>query len=98
VCHAEERSLAEVLAGRVTGAPAGAGGGDDNVAEAAVTSPELGFMAAVASAAVRVAVEAWAAGDAPAHGPRGPAALAMRNLGALRDFPWGEIEGAVRAR
>nr|WP_324618023.1 TetR family transcriptional regulator [Streptomyces dysideae] len=106
VCHAEERSLAEVLAGRATGAPAaagssasaGTGGGDDNVAEAAVTSPELSFTGAVASAAVRVAVEAWAAGNAPAHGPRGPAALAMRNLGALRDFPWGEIEGAVRAR
>ncbi|WP_442812300.1 TetR/AcrR family transcriptional regulator [Streptomyces sp. NBC_00243] len=51
-------------------------------------SPELRLSAAVASAAVRVAVEAWAAGDAPATGPAGPVALALRNLGSLRDFPW----------
>jgi AcrR family transcriptional regulator len=51
-------------------------------------SPELRFAAAVASAAVRVAVEAWATGEAPADGPQGPAALALRNLAALRDFTW----------
>ncbi|MEV4786620.1 TetR family transcriptional regulator [Streptomyces tuirus] len=50
---------------------------------------ELRFAAAVASAAVRAALEAWAAGDGPAEGPDGPAELALRNLAALRDFPWG---------
>jgi hypothetical protein len=42
----------------------------------------------VASAAVRVAVESWAAGDASSEGPHGPAGLALRNLEALRGFPW----------
>ncbi|MCK8434221.1 TetR/AcrR family transcriptional regulator [Streptomyces sp. D2-8] len=51
--------------------------------------PELRFAAAVASAAVRAALEAWAAGDGPVEGPDGPAELALRNLAALRDFPWG---------
>ncbi|WMD09309.1 TetR/AcrR family transcriptional regulator [Streptomyces sp. FXY-T5] len=54
-----------------------------------VATPELRFAAAVASAAVRAALEAWAAGDGPAEGPDGPAELALRNLTALRDFPWG---------
>lgn len=62
--------------------------GADNVAEGADASPDLRFTAAVASAAVRVAVESWATGDAPATGPDGPAALALRNLAALRDFRW----------
>ncbi|MFG2807792.1 TetR/AcrR family transcriptional regulator [Streptomyces sp. DT199] len=53
------------------------------------TTPELRFAAAVASAAVRAALEAWAAGDGPVDGPDGPAELALRNLTALRDFPWG---------
>ncbi|MEW2292006.1 TetR family transcriptional regulator [Streptomyces sp. NPDC006743] len=53
-----------------------------------LTGPGLRFSAAVASAAVRVAVEAWATGEAPPTGPDGPAALALRNLAALRDFPW----------
>ncbi|MEU9210476.1 TetR family transcriptional regulator [Streptomyces sp. NPDC048415] len=52
-------------------------------------SPDLRLSAAVASAAVRVAVEVWAAGDDAAGGPDGPVALAVRNLAALRDFPWG---------
>lgn len=52
-------------------------------------TPELRFAAAVASAAVRAALEAWSAGDAPVEGPDGPAELALRNLTALRDFPWG---------
>jgi hypothetical protein len=51
-------------------------------------SPELRLSAAVAGAAVRVAVEAWAAGDDAAGGPKGPVALAVRNLAALRGFPW----------
>lgn len=54
----------------------------------AVVSPELRFGAAVASAAVRVAVESWAAGSAAATGEEGPAALALRNLAALHGFPW----------
>ncbi|MEV5725236.1 TetR family transcriptional regulator [Streptomyces pharetrae] len=62
--------------------------GADNVAEGPGASPDLRFTAAVASAAVRVAVESWATGDAPATGPDGPAALALRNLAALRDFRW----------
>jgi AcrR family transcriptional regulator len=57
----------------------------DNVADRI----RLRFAAAVASAAVRAAMEGWAAGDAPAEGPRGPAELAVGNLAALRDFPWG---------
>ena len=58
------------------------------VVAAVAVSPELRFGAAVASAAVRVAVEAWAAGDAASDGPDSPAELALRHLGALRDFPW----------
>jgi len=51
-------------------------------------SPSLRFAAAVAGAAVRVAVESWAAGDEPPDGPHGPVGLALRNLEALRGFPW----------
>ncbi|CAL9535607.1 TetR family transcriptional regulator [Streptomyces sp. Tu 3180] len=60
--------------------------GSDNVA--ALT--RLRFAAAVAGSAVRAAMEAWAAGDGPPGGPRGPAELALANLAALRDFPWGD--------
>ncbi|MFD5230362.1 TetR/AcrR family transcriptional regulator [Streptomyces qaidamensis] len=98
-CQASERLLGEVLAERVTraGAPGTSGAtgvprGGDNVAatgERTVITPELRFAAAVASAAVRAALEAWAAGDGPVGGPDGPAELALRNLAALRDFPWG---------
>ncbi|MFE4049063.1 TetR/AcrR family transcriptional regulator [Streptomyces sp. YIM B13518] len=82
-CRASERSLAEVLAERLTAAhvPYDA----DNVAD----RTRLCFTAAVASAAVRTAMESWAAGDGPAEGPRGPAELAVANLAALRDFAWG---------
>ncbi|MFJ7077647.1 TetR/AcrR family transcriptional regulator [Streptomyces sp. NPDC098781] len=76
VCHESEQELAQVLAHR----------GQDNVAV-----PTLNFAAAVAAAAVRVAVETWAAGSAPAEGPDGPGALAMHNLDALRNFPWEDI-------
>ncbi|MEU7718442.1 TetR family transcriptional regulator [Streptomyces tibetensis] len=71
----------------------GASGVGDNVAvagEAPVVTADLRFAAAVASAAVRAALEAWAAGDGPVEGPDGPAELALRNLAALRDFPWGQ--------
>ncbi|MEU6542727.1 TetR family transcriptional regulator [Streptomyces sp. NPDC046859] len=74
VCHATEARLATVLAAR---------GGGDNVAA------DLAFPAAVAAAAVRVAVETWAVGEAPADGPEGPRARALVNLEALKGFPWG---------
>jgi AcrR family transcriptional regulator len=85
VCQASERRLLEALAERL-----GPGEGRTPAAPDAVAaaSPELRFAAAVASAAVRVAMETWAAGDDPAEGPDGPAELALRNLGALRDFRW----------
>ncbi|MFJ3304747.1 TetR/AcrR family transcriptional regulator [Streptomyces sp. NPDC086549] len=85
VCLASEQTLAEVLAERT--APAEVA---DNVADAAAHTLELRFTAAVVGAVVRVAVESWAGTPAPPSGPEGPAALALRNLGALRDFPWGE--------
>ncbi|MFF9202826.1 TetR/AcrR family transcriptional regulator [Streptomyces sp. NPDC014986] len=84
-CQASERQLAEALTERLTAGRAGRVGYDpDNVAARA----RLCFAAAVASAAVRTAVESWAAGDGPAEGPHGPAELAVDNLTALRDFPW----------
>lgn len=73
-CQGAERTLARVLEARASVA----GGGT-----------EFRLGAAVAGAAVRVAVEVWAAGDEPAAGPAGPVALAVRHLEALRDFPWG---------
>ncbi|MEU5594532.1 TetR family transcriptional regulator [Streptomyces sp. NPDC020298] len=78
VCRDSEAALAEILAARRAGA--------DNVADAG--SPDLRFAAAVAGAAVRVAVEAWACTSNPPSGPEGPAALALGNLAALRGFPW----------
>ncbi|MFC8372694.1 MULTISPECIES: TetR/AcrR family transcriptional regulator [unclassified Streptomyces] len=82
-CRASERSLAEALAERLTAAQAPYDA--DNVA----ARTRLCFTAAVASAAVRTAMESWAAGDGPAEGPRGPAELAVTNLAALRGFAWG---------
>ncbi|MBV7699906.1 TetR/AcrR family transcriptional regulator [Streptomyces sp. TRM70350] len=82
VCRGSEDTLVEVLVERAARTE-----GDDNVAGSG--HPELRFTAAVASAVVRVAVESWAAGTAPMTGPEGPAELALRNLGALRDFRWG---------
>ncbi|MFE8948214.1 TetR/AcrR family transcriptional regulator [Streptomyces sp. NPDC007856] len=89
------------VGGRGTGeADATAGRRDnrrDNVAPAsalpAPVTPDLRFAAAVAGAAVRVAVESWAATSSPPAGPEGPAALALRNLRSLRDFEWGAGEG-----
>ncbi|MEU3888009.1 TetR family transcriptional regulator [Streptomyces sp. NPDC029041] len=92
VCQASERRLGEVLAERVTRAGSAGAGGGVNVAvpgEPPAVTPDLRFAAAVAGAAVRAALEAWAAADGPAEGPDGPAELALRNLAALRDFPWG---------
>ncbi|MFE6524529.1 TetR/AcrR family transcriptional regulator [Streptomyces sp. NPDC057794] len=105
VCQDSERMLGEVLAERVTRAGAvpgpAAGDGGDNVADAserpdravasdcATPQPQLRFAAAVASAAVRTALEGWAEGDGPAEGPGSPAELALRNLAALRNFPFG---------
>jgi AcrR family transcriptional regulator len=88
VCQTGERALGEVLAERMAKAD------DLNTARLpSVTSPELRFAAAVASAAVRTAVEGWAFTDEPT-GPTaqtGPAELALRNLRVLRHLPWGEI-------
>ncbi|MEV7284311.1 TetR family transcriptional regulator [Streptomyces sp. NPDC093252] len=82
-------------AGAGDGGHGGPGDAADNVADEAAApappSPALRFAAAVASVAVRVAVEAWAAGDAPAGGSGGPAALALGNLAALREFRWEEL-------
>ncbi|MFI1032232.1 TetR/AcrR family transcriptional regulator [Streptomyces sp. NPDC020951] len=70
------------------------------LAPADVPSPHQRFTAAVASAAVRVAVESWAATNTAPTGPQGPAELAMQNLRTLRGFAWearpaeGEGEGA----
>ncbi|MFE4965635.1 TetR/AcrR family transcriptional regulator [Streptomyces sp. NPDC056660] len=77
VCQSSEDLLATILAERTT---------PDNVAP----TPRLRFTSAVAGAAVRVAVESWAAGTASPSGAEGPAALALRNLGELRGFAWGE--------
>ncbi|MGW7270288.1 TetR/AcrR family transcriptional regulator [Streptomyces sp. NPDC054864] len=74
-CHASEQTLTTVLGereGRGAGAP----------------SLELRLTAAVASAAVRVAVETWASADAPTDGPTGPAALAAHCIEALEGFRW----------
>ncbi|MEG8281156.1 TetR/AcrR family transcriptional regulator [Streptomyces sp. AHA2] len=100
VCQASERLLAEVLAERLTRV-ARADGADDSggyggsAAQSGAASPDnvapgpdLRFAAAVASAAVRTAMEAWAEGEGPVEGPDGPVDLALRNLAALRDFPW----------
>ncbi|MFH8609397.1 TetR/AcrR family transcriptional regulator [Streptomyces sp. NPDC018029] len=93
-CHASEQTLLAVLAER-----AGARGPAD--ADSAGPDPagpglDLRLAAAVASAAVRVAVESWAEnwsetrapGGESADASDGPAALAARCLTALDAFPW----------
>ncbi|MFE9624454.1 TetR/AcrR family transcriptional regulator [Streptomyces sp. NPDC006527] len=111
VCHASERTLAEILASRTarydnvagpapaparTPAPASTSAQATGAETPSVTTPtpttHQRFAAAVASAAVRMAVESWAMTDSPASGPQGPAELALRNLGALRGFRWAERE------
>lgn len=89
-CQASERSLTEVLAERLTAAHDTYGACDTDDTGDIAARGRLGFAAAVASAAVRTAMENWAAGDGPAEGPQGPAELAVANLTALRDFPWGD--------
>lgn len=86
VCQASERTLGEVLVERIAK-------GENTIAARvpSVTSPELRFAAAVASAAVRTAVEGWASGEEEAGSVVGPAEPALRNLRALRDFPWREL-------
>lgn len=84
VCQTSEGALTEILAARVPGGKAG--------------DVDLRFAAAVAGAAVRVAVESWAVTTNPPTGPGGPAALALRNLHALRDFEWGGCGGGSEAR
>jgi AcrR family transcriptional regulator len=86
VCQAAERTLGEILVERLT-----QGDGTDPAPAPSPPSPELRFAAAVASAAVRTAVEGWAAREDQGSSPAGPTELALRNLRALRDFPWGEL-------
>ncbi|GAA3200188.1 hypothetical protein GCM10010451_58370 [Streptomyces virens] len=80
-CAAPDREAGSSLCQEPSGA------GRDNDASRARSA----FAAAVASAAVRTAMESWAAGDGPAEGPAGPAQLALDNLAALRDFPWADV-------
>ncbi|MFF7369394.1 TetR/AcrR family transcriptional regulator [Streptomyces tricolor] len=69
--------------------PSAAPGPVPDPADPVRLGPDLRFAAAVAGAAVRVAVESWAATTTPPTGPGSPATLALRNLRALRDFAWG---------
>jgi len=98
VCHRSERALGDALAERApsgrradagAGASTGASTGADNVAEA-VAGPRLRFAAATAGAAVRVAVEHWAAS---ADDPARALDLALANLEVLRRFTWDEAPG-----
>ncbi|MFD3732250.1 TetR/AcrR family transcriptional regulator [Streptomyces sp. NPDC058632] len=95
VCQTSERALAEVLASRVpagTAADNDAGHADGAAgARSAAADARLRFAAAVAIAAIRAAVEGWAAGDGPNEGPQGPAELAVANLATLRHFPWDDL-------
>ncbi|MGQ4437095.1 TetR/AcrR family transcriptional regulator [Streptomyces sp. SAS_260] len=88
VCQASEHTLGEVIMERL------ARSYDTPADRTPPPSPELRFAAAVASAAVRTAVEGWAAEEAHGGATAGPADMALRNLRVLRDFPWGELGGA----
>jgi AcrR family transcriptional regulator len=93
-CSAGQASAGQGLAGQASAGQGSAGQASKATSGSPASpspapSPDLRLSAAVASAAVRVAVEVWAAGDDAAGGPDGPVALAVRNLAALRDFPWG---------
>ncbi|MET8580962.1 TetR family transcriptional regulator [Streptomyces collinus] len=106
VCQAEEGALAEILAHRLaTYAPRdnvshpgpapdadSASNPDPGPAAPAPVPPRLRFAAAVAGAAIRVAVESWAATTEPPTGANGPATLALRNLDALAHFTWEEAD------
>ncbi|WP_317447878.1 TetR/AcrR family transcriptional regulator [Streptomyces collinus] len=65
---------------------------DPDPAAPAPVPPRLRFAAAVAGAAIRVAVESWAATTGPPTGAGGPATLALRNLDALTHFTWEEAD------
>ncbi|MEU3738514.1 MULTISPECIES: TetR family transcriptional regulator [unclassified Streptomyces] len=80
-CHDAEETLIAILAERE-------GRGPEAEPRAEAASLELRLVAGVASAAVRVAVETWAAGDEPAGGEAGPAALTERCIEALEGFRW----------
>ncbi|MEW1643443.1 helix-turn-helix domain-containing protein [Streptomyces sp. NPDC091219] len=98
VCQTAERTLGEVIMERLTpsdGTPSDGTPSDGTPSDGtpagrppAPASPELRFAAAVASAAVRTAVEGWAAEETHAGATAGPADRALRNLRVLRDFPW----------
>ncbi|MGW5326325.1 TetR/AcrR family transcriptional regulator [Streptomyces sp. NPDC004014] len=60
----------------------------DDVARPAAVPPQLRLTAAVAGAAIRVAVESWAATTSAPTGADGPATLALRNLTALQNYAW----------
>ena len=85
VCHTSEGRLAEVLAGR------GGSDGSDNVGKHAAASSGHSstqrFSAAVASAAVRVAVESWAAGDGTGERPRGTGRAGAAQPGRATGLP-----------
>ncbi|WP_425315405.1 TetR/AcrR family transcriptional regulator [Streptomyces prasinopilosus] len=97
--HADEAGEAEGADGvGGTGAASGTGGasgmGGAGAGDGAVVDARWRFAAAVAVAAVRVAVEGWAAGDGTGEDLPGPAELAVANLVALRDFPWDALTRA----
>ncbi|MFD7403302.1 TetR/AcrR family transcriptional regulator [Streptomyces sp. NPDC059866] len=96
VCRASEDMLAEVLAERARAGTSSVTERQDNVADRITVTPELRFTAAVASAAVRVAVESWASGPAPASGPNGPAPASGPNGPAPASGPNGPAELALR--
>ncbi|MEU4011880.1 TetR/AcrR family transcriptional regulator [Streptomyces pseudogriseolus] len=87
-CRASEQNLADALAHRLNG------GRPPHPDPDVASRTRLSFAAAVASAAVRTAMESWASGDGPAKGPGSPAELAAANLAALQDFPWDGVVGA----
>ncbi|MFM9370631.1 TetR/AcrR family transcriptional regulator [Streptomyces sp. Da 82-17] len=89
--HTDEVDAADVDAAGASGAGAGgsgAGAGGSGAGAGGSVPSGLRLAAAVASTAIRVSVERWAATDAPADGPLGPGALAARNVESLREFPW----------
>lgn len=88
VCHTSETTLAEVLVDRAEHAERAEEA--EEAEERVAVGPHQLFAAAVVSAAVRVAVESWAATDLPPSGAQGPAERALRNLRALRGFAWTE--------
>ncbi|MEU1695838.1 TetR/AcrR family transcriptional regulator [Streptomyces hirsutus] len=84
---AEHAARAAQADGTSRAGSTGSTGSTGRVDSAAVDA-RLRLAAAVASAAVRAAVEGWAAGDGTGEDQPGPAELAVANLATLRDFPW----------